>query len=111
MTLAKFNLTIHYCSGDPNVNADALSRIPWDQNTEADAVGTIFMAAIDGSVALMGVYTCHERAIRSLILESPPTQMTAIEWIRAQKADPAIHQVTTLIEDGKLRTVKVSQMS
>ena len=30
--LAKFNFTIYYCLGKSNVEADVLSRIPWDQN-------------------------------------------------------------------------------
>ena len=86
-----------------------LSRIPWDQNIEADAIRDIFKVAVEGPEALMEVYTCHKRAISSLILESPPTWMTAMEWVWAQKADPVISQVTTWIEDGKLSTMKVSE--
>ena len=93
--LAKFNCTIHYHLGKSNVNADAFSRIPWDQNIDVDAVRAIFKATVDGPETLMKVYTCHERAISSLILESPSTWMTAKEWVWAPKADPAISQVTT----------------
>ena len=108
--LAKFNFTIHYHSGKCNVNANALSWIPWDQNIEADAVGAILKATMDGPKALMEVYTCHERANSFLILESPPTWMTATDWVWAQKADPAISQVTTWIKCGKFSTTKVSEM-
>ena len=41
--------------------------------------------------------------------ESPPTCMTVTEWVQAQKADPAISQITTWIEDGKCSAVKVSE--
>ena len=76
--------------GKSNINADMLSRIPWDQNIEAEAVGAIFKAAFDGLEALIEVYACHKRTISSLILESPPTWMTTMEWAWAQKNDPAI---------------------
>ena len=107
--LAKVNFTIHYSSGKSNVNADTLSRIPLDQNIDVDAVGPIFKAAIDVPEARMEVFTCHKRAISSLILEFPSTQMTTTEWVHAQKADPAINQVITWIKDGKHSTVKVSE--
>ena len=66
-------------------------------------------AAVKGPDALMEVYTCHEKAISSLILESPPTQITMTDWVQAQKADPTINQVITLLEDKKLDTVKVGK--
>ena len=74
-----------------------------------DAVGAIFKATVDGPGALMEVCICHKMAISSLILESPPTWMTAMEWVWAQKADPVISVVTTWIGDGKLSTMKVSE--
>ena len=74
-----------------------------------NSVGAIFKATVDGPKALMEVYTCHERAVSSHTLESPPTWMTAMDWVWVQKADPIIHQVTTTwIGDGKFNTVKVS---
>ena len=57
----------------------------------------------------MEVYTCHKGAISSLILESPPTLMTAMEWVQAQKANPAISQVITWIKAEEMGTVKVSK--
>ena len=107
--LAMFSFTIHYCSRKSNVSADTLSRIPRDQNTEVNAVRTIFKATVDGSEALMKVYTCHKRAVISLILESSPTWMTAMEWVWAQKAGLVICHVTTWIEDGKPGTMKVNE--
>ena len=107
--LANLNFTIHYHSGKSNVDADALSQIPWDQNIEVDPVGAIFKATVDGPAALMEVYTCHQRAISSLILESPPTLMTTKEWVQAQKTYPAISQVITWIEAEEVGTVKVSE--
>ena len=83
----KFNFTVYYHSGKSNVDEDMLSWIPWDQNIKAEAVEAIFKAAVEGPDALKEVYACHKKAISSLILESPPTQMTVTDWVQAQKAD------------------------
>ena len=98
-----------YHSGKSNIDADALSWIPWDQNIKAKAIEAIFKAAIKGPDALMEVYACHERAISSLILESPPTQMTVADWVQAQKVDPAINQVITWSEDKLLGSVNMGK--
>ena len=78
---AKFNFTVYYCSGKSNVNVDMLSRIPWDHNIKAEAVKTIFKVDVEGHDALMEVYGCHEKTISSLILESPTTWMTVMDWV------------------------------
>ena len=60
----------------------------------------------------MEIYACYMKAISSLILESPQVWMTVADWVQAQKADPTINQVVTLIKNKKLETVKMSgQMS
>ena len=46
--LAKFDFMVYYCSGNSNTEADALSRIPWDQNIKAETVKAIFKAAVEG---------------------------------------------------------------
>ena len=107
--LTGFSFTIYYHSSKSNVDADALSWIPWDQNIKAEAVEAIFKAAVEGPYALMEVYAFHEKAIGSLILGSPPTQMTMMDWVQAQKASPATNQVITWLEDKRLDTVKVSK--
>ena len=107
--LAKFNFTIHYHLGKSNVDAGALSRIPWDQNIEADTVGAIFKAIVDGPESLMEVYACHKGAVSSIILESPLTLTATMEWVQAQKANPAISQVITWIKAEEVGTVKVSE--
>ena len=57
----------------------------------------------------MEVYACNERAISALILQSPPAHMTVMDWVQAQKADPAINQVITWLEDRRLDTMKVDK--
>ena len=107
--LAKFNFMVCYHSGKSNIDADMVSQIPWDQNIKAEAVKAIFKATVKGPDAFMEVYACHEKAISSLILEYPPTQMAVADWVQAQKADPAINQVITWLEDRLLGTAKVGE--
>ena len=59
--------------------------------------------------ALMENYACHEEAISSLILESPPVWMTVTAWVWPLKADPTINQVITWIENKRMETVKVGE--
>ena len=63
---------VYYHSGNSDVEADALSRIPWDQNIKAEKVKAIFKAVLEGPEALLEISACHEKATSSLILESPP---------------------------------------
>ena len=97
---------IYYHLGESNVQADVLSSIPWDQNIRTEAVKVIFKATVEGPNALIELYACHKKAIRSLILESTPAQMTAADWVHAQKADPTINQVVNWMESKKVDTVK-----
>ena len=59
--------------------------------------------------ALMKIYACHEKAISSLILESPPVQMTVADRVQAQKADLTIQHVVTWMESKKLETVNMGE--
>ena len=61
--LTKFNFMVYYHSRKSNVEADVLSRIPWDQNIKAKAAEVFFKAAVEVPKTLMEAYACHERAI------------------------------------------------
>ena len=97
--LAKFNFTVYNQSRKSNMEADAFSRMPWDQNIRTEGVKAIFKAAGEGPKALKETYACHQKAISSLILQSPPAWMTVTDWVQAQKVDPTINQVCYL--DGE----------
>ena len=72
--LAKFKFKVYYQSENLNMEADALSRIPWDQSIRAEAVEAIFKAAMEGPTNfLMEVYACHEKTISSLTLRVLPS--------------------------------------
>ena len=51
--LTKFNFTVYYHLEKSNVEADVLSRFPWDQNIRADTVEVIFKAAVEGPSVLI----------------------------------------------------------
>ena len=88
---------------------DALSRIPWDQSIRAEACQGHLHHCHEVPDALMEIYTCHEKAISSLILESPPVWMTVTDWVQVQKADTTINHVVTQMESKKLESVKVDE--
>ena len=45
-SLTNYNFKLHYKSGKLNVEADALSRIPWEQEEELPTLDTIAVKAI-----------------------------------------------------------------
>ena len=89
------------------MEANALSRVPWDQSIRAEVVEAIFKATTEGPNTLMEIYACHEKAVSSLIIKSPPVQMTLADWVQAQKADPPVNQLVTWMESRKWGTVKL----
>ena len=58
--LSLLNSTLPFITNQkPNVEVDALSRIPQDQSIGAEVDKTIFKAAVEGPYALMKIYSCH----------------------------------------------------
>ena len=61
MSLANYNFAIYYKVGKTNVDADALSRIPWEEHNkhiEVDLAHAIISNATQ-STALTKAYSCN----------------------------------------------------
>ena len=52
-SLATYNFEVCYRSGKSNVEADALSRIKWDQVTQPDAMKAIINMAVGEHIGLV----------------------------------------------------------
>ena len=53
--LAKFNFMVYNQLGKSHAEADALSRIPWDESIMEEVIEVIFKAAVEGPDALMEI--------------------------------------------------------
>ena len=65
-----------YKAGKSNVDADALSRIEWNNEIQSEAVKAILKAVVEDPGALAEVHACHLKACPPLVTQdTPPNQV------------------------------------
>ena len=104
--LANYNFKIHYRSGKSNIDADALSRIPWDVvQVEHVQVGPIvkstvlaYQTAIRMSHLPNAVIVTNELVVRT------DYQLSKSQWREEQAVDASINKVLNLFQSGQLST-------
>ena len=107
-SLANYNLKIFYRSGKLNVEADALSQIPWE-NTQVDnmaplIVKTMLQSKLVGDVGVPEIYP-QLNAIQKSMVEDCSPKLTHCEWIKEQSEDLDISHVIQLLKSSKLKNM------
>ena len=107
VSITNYNFKLHYKSGKLNVEADALSRIPWEQEEELHTLDTIAVKAIisrgyngDSSIPEVPPGTISVIA-KSLVVDST-MKLSKQDWKRKQQADSDIGPIITLINNKAL---------
>ena len=119
--LANHNFSLHYKSGKTNVDADALSRIPWkDQLALYDTtVGDVSVKAIMTSSSInnrsntavtfssvLSEIEFDDEGIGMPVFcksgQVTPVGMTNENWITEQKADPIINEIRQQLQNKTL---------
>ena len=104
-SLANYDFKIFYRSGHLNVDADSLSRIPWDMEQTYDTpLDTVLVksAIIQSRVSikipifLNALITANELVICSNL------QLTKSQWRQEQRNDFSLKRLIELCESGKL---------
>ena len=108
--LADYNFNLHYRSGKSNIDADALSRIPWtkrydkliDESTMKAIIsaGTVINhsnTAVEFSSALNTADEINLGAGKVV-----PNKITNIEWVEEQMLDPIIGEIQKHLLNGTL---------
>ena len=104
-SLANYNFKIFYRSGKLNVDADSLSRIPWDleqvRSTPLDLVlarAAVLQSKIRTKVPMLpnAVISVCELVIRSEL------QLTKQQWRTEQRNDYILNRLIQLVETNKL---------
>ena len=102
-SLANYDFKIFYQSGDLNVDADSLSRIPWDMEKMYDTpLDTVLMksAIIQSRVSIKipilpnALITANELVIRSDL------HLSKSQWRQEQRNDFSLKQLIELCESG-----------
>ena len=103
-SLANYNFKIFYRCGHSNVDADSLSRIPWEVVQEDHAqTGPIIKSLV--LTPQTGIRVPHLPnaviAIKELIVHTD-FQLTKTQWREEQGTDPSISKIVDLIHTKKL---------
>ena len=107
-SLANYNLKIFYRSGKFNVEADALSRIPWE-NTQVDYVEpmiakTMLQSKLVSDVGIPDLDSCLNVIQKSMVVNSSP-KLTQKEWIKEHSEDSDINHIVQLLKSDKLKKI------
>ena len=104
-SLANYNFKIFYRSGKLNVEADALSRIPWE-NTQVDhlellIVHTMLQSKLEAEMGIVEEYSQLNVIQKKMSVNSTP-KLTQHEWVKEQHEDLDIRATIQLLKTGKL---------
>ena len=102
--LANYNFKIFYCCGHSNIDADSLSRIPWEvvqeDHAQTGAIVKSLLLSQNDAVRVPhlpnAVIAMHELIVRTNF------QLTKAQWREEQKTDPSISKVVDLIRAKQL---------
>ena len=102
--LAAYNFTLNYRPGKTNVDADALSRIPWnrEQTVEPETVGHLLGNVITKVGCIMECYTGHTTTVPEPVPKVELGKMSVTDWIAAQREEKGLRKVIELYEVKKL---------
>ena len=89
-SFTNYNFKIFYRSGKLNVEADALSRIPWE-NTQVDyleplIVQTILQSKLETEMGIPEEYSPLKVIQKEILVNSTP-KLTQSEWVKEQWED------------------------
>ena len=112
-SLANYNLMIFYRSGKLNVEAVALSRIPWE-NTQVNhlaplIVSTMLQSKLGTEVGIPGVYSQQLLVQKSVVVDGTP-KLAHDDWVREQSEDTDIGLLVGLLKSGKLNKYVAKEM-
>ena len=100
-SLANYNFKIFYRSGKFNVEADALSQIPWE-NTQVDnmeplIVKMMLQSKLMDNVGVPEVDPQLNLIQKSMVVDSSP-KLTHSDWIKEQSEDSDINHIVQLLK-------------
>ena len=112
-SLANYNFKIFYKSGKLNVEADALSCIPWE-NTQKDhmeplLIKTMLQLKLESETSLPNEYLSVNLLLKSMIVDTT-LKLAQNDWIKEQMDDMDVGKVTQLLKTNKLNRYVAQEM-
>ena len=102
--LVAYNFTLNYRPGKANIDADPLSRIPWNkaQMVEPETVGHLLGNVISKVGCVIECYKGHITTVLEPLPRAEPGKMSVIDWVAAQWEEKGLRKVIELYEAKKL---------
>ena len=104
-SLANYDFKIFYQSGHLNVDADSLSRIPWDMEQTYDTpLDTVLVksAIIQSRVSIKILIFSNALITANELVIHSDLQLTKSQWRQEQRNDFSLKRLIELCESGKL---------
>ena len=112
-SLANYNFKIFYKSGKLNVEADALSCIPWE-STQVEHMELLIVKTMLQSKLESGINFPEEHLPVNLLLKSmtmdTTLKLTQKDWVKEQMDDVDVNKIVQLLKSNKLSTYLVQEM-
>ena len=112
-SLANYNFKIFYKSGKLNVEADALSCIPWEstqiEHMEPLIVKTMLQSKLESGTNLPCKYLPVNLLLKSMTVDTT-LKLTQKDWVKEQMDDVDVNKVTQLLKSNKLNTYMAQEM-
>ena len=105
-SLANYDFKIFYRSGKLNIEAHALSQIPWE-NTQVDhmkplIVKTMLQSKLVMNVDILEMYPQLKVIQKSFVVDRSP-KLTHNDWITEQSEDSDFNLIVQLLKSNKLK--------
>ena len=112
-SLANYNFKIFYKGGKLNVEADALSYIPWE-NTQVDhmeplIVKTILQSKLESETSLPNELLLVNLLLKSMVVNST-LKLTRNDWIKKQMDGMDVGKMTQLLKANRLNIYVAQEM-
>ena len=112
-SLANYIFKIFYRSGKLNVEADALSCIPWEstqmKNVEPLIVKTMLQSKMESEINFPEEHFPEKVLLKSMTVDTT-LKFTQKDWVKEQMDDVDINKVVQLLKSNKLSTIKAWEM-
>ena len=112
-SLPHYNFKIFHRSGKLNVEADALSRIPWENTQESHLapliVNTMLQSELGTEVGIPQVYPQQLLIQKSIVVDGSP-KLAHDNWVREQSEDTDIGLLVQLLKSNKLKKYVAREM-
>ena len=113
VSLGNYNFKIFYKSGKLNVEADALSCIPWEstqvQHMEPLIVKTMLQSKLESEISFPEEHLPVNLLLKSMIVDTT-LKLTQKDWVKEQMDDVDVNKIVQLLKSNKLSTYMAQEM-